>query len=41
MKKNPLSLQVDMEDFLPATDAEKDAPLYHLLQGRHETAAAQ
>ena len=33
MKKNPLSLQVDMEDFLPATDAEKE----YMVQMRPST----
>ena len=33
MKKNPLSLQVDLEDFLPATDAEKE----YMVQMRPST----
>ena len=33
MKKNPLSLQVDMEDFLPATEAEKE----YMVQMRPST----
>ena len=33
MKKNPLSLQLDLEDFLPATDAEKE----YMVQMRPST----
>ena len=44
LKKNPLSLQLNVEDFAPASNDEKKKPCRHarerqLLEGRHAPSA--